>query len=119
MPSADSTSWFLLRVKIRFILLKIDVVFSFLGGTIRLYGLSVWSSLVRRTNGKMIGYNIGFMPRLTFPEQAHLRGVSYPLSSKALNFEHINQPNFKRSMPGIKECCDAFTAATCLISGVI
>ena len=60
-----------------------------------------------------------FYAKIDFPGTSSSSGVSYPLSSKALTFEHINQPDFKRSMPGIKECCDAFTAATCLISGVI
>ena len=60
-----------------------------------------------------------FYAKIDFPGTSSSSGVAYPLSSKALTFEHINQPDFKRSMPGIKECCDAFTAATCLISGVI
>jgi len=58
-----------------------------------------------------------FYAKIDFSGTSSSSGVSHPLASKVLTFEHVNQPDFKRFVPGFKDCCDAFAAAARLISG--
>ena len=62
----------------------------------------------------MTGFNIGFMLRLL---SQHPGEVCYPLAANVELLDSVTKAEFKRSVPGYKDCCAAFASAVGVVSG--
>jgi hypothetical protein len=59
---------------------------------------------------------IGFYAKIGFAGSDDPQEMTFPLASKVLPFQHVNQPDFDKTLE-FKECTAAFRVAAAAIGG--